>query len=307
MRLAFFGTPEFAVPSLRALLGEGFDVAAVITRPDRPRGRSRSVRIPPPVKLVADQEGLPVLQPEQPRGPEFEEALRQLAPDLGVVVAYGHLLRPEILAIPRLGMVNLHASLLPRWRGAAPIPWTILAGDEVTGVSVMQMDAGLDTGPVLHRIETEIPGDETAGELSVRLAELGAAALVEALMLLAAGKARPEPQDEARATYAPKITRQTSRLDWTRDAASLARAIRAFDPEPGAWALLDGTEIKFFGGRAINGAGPPGTVLAAEPLLRIGTGLGALEVQEVQPAGRKRMTAAAWARGRGVAVGQRFT
>jgi len=165
MRIAFFGTPEFAVPSLRALLGEGFDVAAVITQPDRPRGRSRSLLVPPPVKVVAEQEGLPVLQPEQPRGHPFEEALRQLAPDIGVVVAYGHVLRPEILAIPRLGMVNVHASLLPRWRGAAPIPWAILAGDEVTGVSVMQMDAGLDTGPVLHRIETEIPSDETAGEL----------------------------------------------------------------------------------------------------------------------------------------------
>ncbi len=307
MRIAFFGTPEFAVPSLRALLGEGFDVAGVITRPDRPRGRSRSTLVPPPVKVVAEQEGLPVLQPDAPRGPGFEAALRQLAPDIGVVVAYGHLLRPDILAIPRLGMINVHASLLPRWRGAAPIPWTILAGDEVTGVSVMQMDAGLDTGPVLHRIETEVPGDETAGELSVRLAELGAEALVEALMLLAAGQARPEPQDESRATYAPKITRQASRLDWTRDAASLARAVRAFDPEPGAWALLDGGEVKFFGARAVNGAGAPGTVLATAPLLQIGTGVGALEIQDVQPAGRRRMTAAAWARGRGVAPGQRFT
>jgi methionyl-tRNA formyltransferase len=306
MRIAFFGTPEFAVPSLRALLEEGFDVAAVVTQPDRPQGRSRGTLVPPPVKSVAVQEEIPVLQPERPQGAEFERALRDLQCDLGVVVAYGHVLRPEILALPPKGMLNVHASILPRWRGAAPIPWAILSGDETTGVSIMQMEAGLDTGPVLHRIETEIPSDETGGELTERLAELGAAALIEALTLVAADAARPEPQDETLATYAPKIDHDTARLDWSDDAATLGRAVRAFDPEPGAWALLDGHEVKFFGGRAVNAAGEPGQVLQTEPVLLIGSGVGVLEVREVQPAGRKRMPAADWARGRGAQVGQRF-
>jgi len=305
MRVVFFGTPEFAVPSLRALLEEGFEVAAVVTQPDRPHGRSRSQLVPPPVKVVAQEEGLPVLQPERPVGP-FAEALGALDADLGVVVAYGHILKPEILAIPRRGMLNVHASMLPALRGAAPIQWAILQGLETTGVSIMQMEAGLDSGPVLHRIETEIAADETGAELAERLAELGAAALVETLTMLAAGEVLARPQDHARATYAPKITRELTRLDWARDGASLARVVRAFDPEPGAWATLEGQEVKLFGGRAANAGGEPGTVLAAGEVLRIAAGIGALDVAEVQPAGKKRMAAGEWARGRGVAVGQRF-
>ncbi len=305
MRVVFFGTPEFAVPSLRALLEEGFEVAAVVTQPDRPHGRSRSQLVPPPVKLVAQEEGLPVLQPERPVGP-FAEALAALEADLGVVVAYGHILKPEILAIPRRGMLNVHASMLPALRGAAPIQWAILQGLETTGVSIMQMEAGLDSGPVLHRIETEIAADETGAELAERLAELGAAALVEALTMLAAGEVLARPQDHARATYAPKITRELTRLDWAKDGARLARVVRAFDPEPGAWATLEGQEVKLFGGRAANAGGEPGTVLAAGDVLRIAAGIGALDVAEVQPAGKKRMAAGEWARGRGVAVGQRF-
>lgn len=306
MRIAFFGTPDFAVPALRALLEEGFDVGLVVTQPDRARGRSRSQLIPPPIKAVALEEGLPVSQPERPVGP-FAEELRTAAADIGVVVAYGHILKPEILAIPRLGMINVHASLLPRLRGAAPIQWAILTGEETTGVSIMQMEAGLDSGAVLHQIETEVAADETAGELTERLAELGAAALIEALTLLDAGEAAPVPQDHARATYAPKITRDLTRLDWTRDAATLARTVRSFDPEPGAWALLEGEEVKCFGGRVLNASGPPGTVLGAEAVLSIAAQVGALEIAEVQPAGRKRMPVEAWVRGRGVAAGQRFT
>ena len=305
MRVAFFGTPAFAVPSLRALLEEGFDVQLVVTQPDRPQGRSRSQLVPPPVKLAALEEQLPVLQPERPVG-TFADALRAAAPDIGVVVAYGHILRPEILAIPPLGMINVHASLLPALRGAAPIPWAILQGLESTGVSIMQMEAGLDSGPVFHRIETEVAADETGGELTERLAELGAAALIEALTMIDGGAAQAVPQEHARATLAPKIGRAVTRLDWNTDAASLARAVRAFDPEPGAWAQLDGQEVKLFGGRVANAGGPPGTVLAAGATLQVAAQVGALEVTEVQPSGKKRMPVEAWVRGRGVAVGQRF-
>ncbi len=305
MRIAFFGTPAFAVPSLRAMLEEGFEVAAVVTQPDRPQGRSRSTLVPPPVKLVALEEGLPVLQPEKPAGP-FVDQLRALQLDLGVVVAYGHILRPDLLAIPRLGYLNVHASLLPALRGAAPIQSAILNGLETTGVSIMQLEAGLDSGPVLHRIETEIPADETGGELTERLAELGAGALVEALMLLDAGEAVAVPQDHNCATYAPKITRESTRLDWSRDAATLARAIRAYDPEPGAWTTLDGETVKLFGARAVNGSGDPGSVIAAGKTLQIAAAVGVVEVSDIQPAGKKRMPVSALVSGRGIAVGARL-
>jgi methionyl-tRNA formyltransferase len=306
MRIAFFGTPAFAVPSLRALLEEGFDVAAVVTQPDRPQGRSRSTLVPPPVKLLALEEELPLLQPERPTG-DFIEQLRALQIDIGVVVAYGHILRPAALAVPPRGYLNVHASLLPALRGAAPIQSAILQGLETTGVSIMQLEEGLDSGPVLHRIETEIPNDETGGELTERLAELGAGALVEALVLLDAGEVQAVPQDHGCATYAPKITRESTRLDWQRDAASVARVIRAFDPEPGAWAMLHGEPVKLFGARAVNTGGEPGTVLSAGRTLQIAAGVGAVEVNEVQPAGKKRMPVAALLSGRGIAVGQRFT
>lgn len=305
MRIAFFGTPEFAVPSLRALLEEGFDVAAVITQPDRPQGRSRSTLIHPPVKVLALEEELPVLQPEKPTG-AFIDELTALNIDLGVVVAYGHILRPAVLAIPPRGYLNVHASLLPALRGAAPIQSSILQGMETTGVSIMQLEEGLDSGPVLHRIETEIPADETGGELTERLAELGAAALVEALMLMEAGEAQPVPQDHSCATFAPKITRETTRLDWSKDAAALARVIRAFDPEPGAWALLRGEPVKLFGARAANGGGEPGTVIAAGKTLQVAAAVGAVEILEIQPAGKKRMPIASFVSGRGIAVGDRL-
>lgn len=296
MRVAFFGTPEFAVPSLRALLEEGFDVAAVVTQPDRPHGRSRSVLIAPPVKVVAMEEGLPVLQPERPVG-AFIEEMKTLNPDIAAVVAYGHLIRPELLSVPRLGMINVHASLLPALRGAAPIQWSILNGDEMTGVSIMQLEAGLDTGPVLHTIQTEIPPDETGGELTERLAELGAGALIETLTLIEGGEAEAVPQDHSLATHAPKVNRQTARLDWNKDAATIARVIRAFDPVPGAWAQLDGQEVKLYGGRAVNGSGQPGSVIEIGKTVCIAAQIGAVEVAEVQPAGRKRMPVADWLRG----------
>jgi len=307
MRIVFFGTPEFAVPSLQALLRERYQVVGVVTQPDKPQGRSRSTLIAPPVKQEAERAGIPVLQPDRPLGDVFLAGLRRLEPELGVVVAYGHLLRPGVLSVPTQGMINVHASLLPRWRGAAPIQHAILAGDEESGISIMQMEAGLDTGPVLHRIATPLDPAETAGALSARLAELGATALVDALSLLAAGYAQPEPQDERAMTLAPKIGRESARLDWQRDAASLARQVRAFDPAPGAWATAGAAPLKLFGAATSHQAGEPGLVLAADDRLVVGTGQGALAVREVQPAGRTRLTVREWARGRGIAVGDRLT
>jgi methionyl-tRNA formyltransferase len=306
MRIVFFGTPAFAVPSLQALLQGRFAVVGVITQPDKPQGRSRSELIAPPVKVAAQAEGIPVLQPVRPVGDVFTASLRRLEPDLGVVVAYGHILRPEVLSLPALGMINVHASLLPRHRGAAPIQQAILAGDGKTGITIMQMEEGLDSGPMLHHVTTSIGPDETAGSLAMRLADLGAGALIEALSLLSGGLARPQPQDHARATYAPKLDREIARLVWQRDAPALVRQIRAFDPAPGAWADLNGGTLKLFGAREAPGSGEPGTVLEAASRLVIAAGSGAVAVSEVQPAGKTRLPVEAWVRGRGITAGQRL-
>jgi methionyl-tRNA formyltransferase len=284
VRVVFFGTPDFAVPSLRALLGEGFDVAAVVTQPDRPHGRSRSRLVPPPVKVVAQEEGLGVLQPEMPSQQEFIDELRGLGPfDLGVVVAYGHILKPAVLEIPAKGMVNVHASLLPKLRGAAPIEHAILEGFEDTGVSIMQMEAGMDTGPVLHTVSTPIAADETGGELTVRLAELGALALVEALALIDVEAAHPIHQDDEHASYAPKITREITRIRWDE--------LKLFGPQPAdEW---EANEV-------------PGQVVETDPAFVVATGEGALQFLDVQPAGAHRMAAREWLRGRGCTKGDRL-
>ena len=305
MRVVFFGTPDFAVPSLRALGGEGFDVVAVVTQPDRPRGRSRSHLEPPPVKLAALAEAIPVLQPERPAGDAFYQTIRDFAPDVGVVVAYGHILKPELLAIPRRGMVNVHPSLLPELRGAAPVEWAILNGLEKTGVSIMVMEEGLDSGPVLHQIPERIE-DETGGELSAHLAEVGAQALVEALALWENDALRPVPQHHERATYAPKLTRELARIDWQTPADLVARKIRALDPKPGSWTELDGKEVKLYGAHATAATGRPGEALITEGNLAIAAGTGAVEIEAVQPAGKPVMPAADWIRGRGLRAGQRF-
>jgi methionyl-tRNA formyltransferase len=306
MRIVFFGTPEFALASFRALLQGRFDIAGVVTQPDRPQGRSRSELVPPPVKVAAQSEGIPVLQPVRPVGDVFTTSLRRLEPDLGVVVAYGHILRPDVLAIPTRGMINVHASLLPRHRGAAPVQHAILKGDTETGVSIMQMEAGLDSGPVLHRVSTPIAPDETGGALMTRLAELGAVALVESLSLLSAGLARPQPQDDTRATLAPKVDKEMARLAWGRDATTLVRQVRAFDPAPGAWTSLKGCQLKLFGAQEVPGTGEPGTVLSAGDRLVVAAGRGAVALHEVQPAGRNRLQVEAWVRGRGVSPGERL-
>lgn len=305
MRILFFGTPGFAVPSLRALVSAGHEVVAAVTQPDRSTGRSRSVVVPPPVKAAAAELGIPVLQPERPVGTELIDHLTALNADLGVVVAYGHILRPQVLAIPRLGMINVHASLLPRWRGAAPIQWAILSGDRTTGVTIMQMEAGLDSGPAWHARTVPIAPSDTAGSLTDRLSALGAEALLEALPLLSSG-ARPVSQDESLVTLAPKIDRGVARIDWTRSATGLAHHVAAFDPTPGAWSTTDGTDVKFFGALATTGAGEPGTVTRVDGVMEVATGDGLLVVHEVQPAGRKRQPVEEWVRGRGIAVGARF-
>ena len=307
MRVVFFGTPDFAVPSLRALVGEGFEVCAVVTQPDRPQGRSRSKLVAPPVKVAALAEGLTVLQPEAPEDGAFLLRLRGEAPDVGVVVAYGHILEKELLELPKRGMVNVHPSLLPELRGAAPIQWTILNGLARTGITIMLMDEGLDTGPILHQIAHEVPAEVTGGELTAHLAELGAQALVEGLALWDQGAIAAKPQDSTRATSAPKITRETARLDWSRPGDRLVRAIRALDPKPGAWCMLDDLEVKLYTARVGEGRGNAGEVLRANGSLLVAAGEGAVEVFEVQPAGKARMTTDDWLRGRGVEVGQRFT
>ena len=308
MRVAFFGTPDFAVPSLRALVGEGFDVVAVVTQPDAPQGRSRSKLVPPPVKLVAAAEDLKVFQPEKPTDGAFLVRLRDTRPDIGVVVAYGHILKTELLELPPRGMVNVHPSLLPALRGPAPVEWAVINGLTKTGVTIMQLDAGMDTGAILHQIPDHLDPDVTGGELSEHLAELGAQALVETLALLEQGSLQPVPQDNARATYAPKLTRELARIDWTKDAATIGRLIRGLDPRPGAWTELDGAELKLYSARAVEGQALAGEVMDTDGRLVIAAGGGgAVEVFEVQPAGKARMTADDWLRGARLSPGKRLT
>jgi methionyl-tRNA formyltransferase len=325
MRILFWGTSDFAVPSLRALVGEGFEIVGVVTQPDRPAGRGRRLT-PSPVKQVALEEGLTVLTPDRPRGEDFLALIRDLRPDVSVVVAYGHILVQEVLDVPRLGSVNLHASLLPRLRGAAPINWAIARGDEETGVTVMRMVEAMDAGPIIHQVPEPILPDETAGELTLRLSEVGAAALVEGLAFLDAGLVEEIEQEEAEATYAPKIDRTTARVDWSRSAREVTDHIRAMDPVPGPWTELEGVSVKVFRAKVVegsflldegtagNGADPlrhvpkPGRVLATEPAegVLVACGDGAVTLGEVQPSGSRRMTASDWINGRGVSVGQIF-
>lgn len=327
MKILFWGTPDFAVPSLRALDDEGFEVVGVVTQPDRPAGRGRRLT-PSPVKEVALAMGVPVLTPDRPRGDVFMAEIGALAPDLSVVVAYGHILRREVLDVPELGCINVHASLLPELRGAAPINWAIARGHETSGVTIMRMVEAMDAGPVIHQIAEPILSEETASELSVRLSELGAEALLEALALLSAGAAREEEQEHERATFAPKVDRGTARVDWGRGAEEISWHVRGMDAVPGAWSELDGAPVKLFRplvvdpaalGEAVGAAGngkpqepsadaAPGTVLAVDEDVGVvvAAGDGAVALREVQPPGRRRMAARDWIHGRGIRVGQRF-
>jgi methionyl-tRNA formyltransferase len=310
MRVLFWGTPEFATAPLRALLGEGFDVVGVVTQPDKAVGRSRSVLQPSPVKQVALEEGLAIYQPEKPRGDEaFLAQMKALAPDISVVVAYGHILPRALIDLPRLGTLNIHASLLPALRGAAPIQAAIRDGLGETGVTIMQMVPALDAGPILHLARTPVLEDETAGELSLRLSELGSTALIEALALIELGIVRRELQDESRATFAGKLTRESAQVDFARSAHDVGRHVRAYDPKPGAWARLGDAEVKLFGARLAprSPSHEAGEVIAVDGAgLLVACGQGAVRITAVQPSGKRRLTPAEWANGRGVAVGDRF-
>ena len=307
MRVMFWGTPEFAAPALRALVGEGFDVCAVVTRPDKPVGRNR-VMTEPPVKTIALRETLPVFQPSSPKEEDFFELLEVVAPDLSVVVAYGHILPRAIIDLPRLGTLNIHASLLPALRGAAPIQAAIRDGLTETGVTIMRMEPALDSGPIVLQSRTPIADDETYGELQGRLSELGALALIEALTLIGLGETRERPQDHSLATYARKVDRDTTRINWMLSASDVANSIRAYDPRPGAWTVFRGADLKLFGARRLFDLdGTPGEVLDAGPAgLTIACGSGAVRVCDVQPSGKRRMEAAEWYRGRGIGIGDRL-
>ncbi len=305
MRILFAGTPDFALPSLRAA-AERNEVVAVYTQPDRPAGRGRGLTASP-VKREAIARGIPVLQPESLKGELMQDVLRQLAPDLMVVVAYGLILPRKVLAIPRFGCWNVHASLLPRWRGAAPIQRAIEAGDTETGVCLMQMEAGLDTGPVLLSQSTPIHAEETGGQLHDRLAELGAQVLGDGLGLLRAGMSpAPRPQPEAGVTYAHKLEKEEARLDWSQSADLLARKVRAFEPWPVAEAVVAGERLRIHGGIAIdlNHHAVPGTVLAASRQgIDIACAQGALRLRVVQRDGGKAITAADYLNARRDLVG----
>ncbi len=306
MRILFWGTPDFAAPALRTLIGEGFEVVGVVTQPDKPQGRTREI-IPSAVKQIALEEDLPLFQPKNARDPELLEMLNVIKPDISIVVAYGHILPKNIIDLPAKGTLNIHASLLPALRGAAPIQAAIRQGLHKTGISIMRMVAALDAGPVLVQSETEVYDDETYGELRVRLSELGALTLLEALALVSVGKANETPQDESRATYAPKVNRDSGRIDWKLSAIEIARMIRAFDPKPGAFTSSEKGDVKLFGPRLMDGiSGKPGEVIKVTGELVIACGADAIRIGEVQPTGKKRMAAHDWARGRGARVGDRL-
>ena len=305
MRIVVAGTPAFAVPSLRAAHAQG-EVVAVYTQPDRPAGRGRGLT-PSPVKLEAIQRGIPVLQPETLKRKETQEALRQLQPDLLVVVAYGLILPRAVLEIPRFGCWNVHASLLPRWRGAAPIQRAIEAGDSETGVCLMQMEAGLDTGPVLLAMTTPIGDEETGGQLHDRLAEMGAAVLADGLALRRADvKPAPWIQPEAGVTYAHKLDKAEARLDWNQPAATLARKVRAFEPWPVAEALVAGERLRIHGAVALDlrhGSAPGAVLAAGRQGIDIACAEGALRLRVVQREGGKAITAADYLNARRDLVG----
>ena len=307
MRVLFWGTPAFALPSLGALAGEGHEIVGVVTQPDRPAGRGRHLR-QAPVKEMGDEEAYLVLQPERPRGEDFMDRIRALEPDISVVVAYGHILLPEVLDVPRLGSLNVHASLLPELRGAAPINWAIARGHETTGVTIMRMVEGLDAGPILFQNEEPVLEGETASDLSLRLSEVGAETLIATLAIMEVGEVSETEQDHERATYAPKVSRQVARVDWDRPAHTVSCHIRGMDAIPGAWTERNSRPVKVFQPTVTPGEGSPGTVLSANTTdgLVVATAEGAIRIGQVQPAGKRRMAAQEWLRGRGAKAGHRF-
>ncbi len=310
IRVVFLGTPEFAVPSLEALIkDEDFEVVGVITQPDRPAGRGQQLR-QSPVKQVALKHGIPVYQPKKLRNnPEALEKLREWLPDVMVVAAFGQILPREVLEAAPHGCINVHASLLPRWRGAAPIQYAIRAGDTETGVSIMKLDEGLDTGPTLVRWATPIRPDDTAATLHDRLAAYGARALTHTLRAYVEGLLKPEPQPEEGVTYAPALKKEQGRIDWAEPAEAVDRHVRAYDPWPGTFTTLDGEMLKIIGGKPLPGENtgrPPGTVVEHDGGLAVQTGDGLYVLESVQPAGKRAMSAQAYLAGHADVIGQRL-
>jgi methionyl-tRNA formyltransferase len=311
MRVLFWGTPDYSVPSLQALLGEEHEVVGVVTQPDRPAGRGQALR-ESPVKQVAREQDIPVLQPEKARGDEFIAQIRALRPEISVVIAYGQILRQDVLEVPEHGSINAHASLLPELRGAAPINWAIIRGYEETGVTIIRMNERMDAGPILLQLTEPILG-ETASDLRIRLSEISAQALVETLTLIENGIEEEREQDESKATFAPRIEREDARIDWSQDAPTLANFLRGMDAVPGAWTTHRGTELKLFRPLAVerDTREAPGIIIEAshdDPAegLVVACGRGALAIREVQPAGKRRMLAMEWLRGRGAQPGERL-
>lgn len=293
LRVIFAGTPDFAARHLDALLAANYNVVGVFTQPDRPAGRGKKL-MPSPVKVVAQEHGLPVFQPASLRPADNQQLIADLNADIMVVVAYGLILPKAVLEMPRLGCINVHGSLLPRWRGAAPIQRSLWAGDDETGVTIMQMDVGLDTGDMLYKLACPITPDDTSASLYDKLAELGPQGLIETLQLLASGKAKPEVQDESKVTYAEKLSKEEALLDWSLSAAQLERCIRAFNPWPMSYFMMDGQPVKVWKASVIETTmnAVPGTILEADKQgIQIATAQGVLNIEELQPAGKKAMKA----------------
>lgn len=305
MRIVFMGTPDFAVPSLQALIDAGHDVCAVYTQPDKPQGR-KQILTAPPVKTLALEHDIPVFQPNTLKNEDEQARLRELAPEVIIVVAYGKLLPKAVLDIPPHGCINVHGSLLPRWRGAAPIQWAVIAGDEMAGVTTMQMAEGLDTGDMLLTYETKVGEKETAGELFDRLAQSGAELLTQTLVKL--DEITPRPQDDAQSCYAHMLDKQMAVIDWSRSAHEIDCLIRGLNPWPIALTTLSGERLKVFAAEKAAGNGEPGTVLEADPKkgLTVACGEGALKLTEIQLVGGKRMKATDFLRGHAIEVGTKL-
>lgn len=304
MKIVFMGTPEFAVPCLVRLLDDGHGVAGVFTQPDKPKGRGYKL-MPPPVKELALAHGLPVYQPAKMRDGEALSILKGLSPELVVVVAYGKILPKEILELPKYGCVNVHGSLLPRWRGAAPIQWSVISGDAEGGVTTMYMAEGLDAGDMILRRSTPIGLDETSDELYERLAVLGAQALSETVRLIAEGKAPREKQDDAASCYAPMLTKELAKIDFTKSAREVHNLVRGMNSWPVAHTTLDGKLLKVYRTRVTECGGAPGELLGGKSFA-VACGEGAVELLEIQAEGGRRMTAADYLRGHPVAAGTRL-
>jgi len=305
----FMGTPDFAVPVLSALVDAGHEVALVVTQPDKPKGRGRKLA-PPPVKVKAEEYGIPVYQPERIKRPEAVEALSAARPDVIVVAAYGQILPKSVLDIPSMGCINVHASLLPKYRGAAPINWAIMNGETVTGVTIMRMDVGMDTGDMLMKKEETVRPDDTAGSLTERLSVLGAGLLIQALGEIGAGRIGPEKQNESEATYAPMLKKETGLVDWTKPADAIERQVRGLSPWPGAYTARLGETVKLWGAKVYGERifeGEPGSVVDVNGNgIKVMTGDGVLVITELQAGSGRRMTVKDYLAGHKVARGERF-